>query len=144
MSFYNTLVAYDDCASTPCGNRENICINKQDGYQCHCFGGYKGLNCEIPPDFCSSTSCGNGATCVSHFANFTCMCTEGFTGDLCETEIGKYQIKAICLRSHKKISTEIIRGMTHNILAKLNRANNTKMTHKILRRKLNIEQNESV
>ncbi|XP_077865312.1 uncharacterized protein LOC100372820 [Saccoglossus kowalevskii] len=75
----------DDCHSYPCGFNA-LCFDT--GFQavvCMCFPGYSGEFCNI--NNCHSDPCENGATCVPSSAGFTCTCTAGFTGDLCDSSI---------------------------------------------------------
>ena len=36
-------------------------------------------------DDCSSSPCQNGGSCVDHVSNFSCVCSQGFTGLKCES-----------------------------------------------------------
>ena len=36
-------------------------------------------------DECESATCQNGGTCEDGINQFTCICANGYTGDLCET-----------------------------------------------------------
>ena len=42
-----------------------------------------------PPDPCAPNPCQNGGTCRGSGGDFTCACKPGFSGRLCEHEIGK-------------------------------------------------------
>jgi len=65
-----------------------ICIDKVNFFTCNCAFGFFGVACENVTNFCSPNPCLNGATC----ANASCVCADGFMGDLCET--GKYILYA--------------------------------------------------
>lgn len=80
------FAAVDDCVSSPCGIHK--CMNKLNGYECLCTGGFTGQHCEISPDFCKNNNCQNGATCMNGGANYTCQCPYGFSGTLCGTKAG--------------------------------------------------------
>ena len=41
--------------------------------------------CYIDVDDCIASDCANGATCVDGINQYTCTCTEGFTGKHCES-----------------------------------------------------------
>lgn len=63
-------------------------------YNCMCFDGYNGTNCEIDIDECLSSPCQNNATChqrsnssrsdfsYATAAGFYCDCPVGFTGEV--------------------------------------------------------------
>ncbi|XP_055954312.1 neurogenic locus notch homolog protein 1-like [Patella vulgata] len=79
--------AVDECLSSPCG--KHVCINELSGFKCKCSDGYTGDLCNIPPDYCLSNGCNNGATCNSISTNksFTCTCPKGYKGTLCHVTI---------------------------------------------------------
>lgn len=37
-------------------------------------------------DNCASHPCLNEGYCINNIKNFTCVCVDGYTGDLCDTE----------------------------------------------------------
>lgn len=39
---------------------------------------------EESADYCASSTCYNGATCVNRVKDFTCLCADQFTGRLCD------------------------------------------------------------
>ena len=47
-----------------------------------------GPRCEQREDFCSSSPCLNGATCLSTSEGYSCECPSGFTGHNCGEEVG--------------------------------------------------------
>ena len=61
-------------------------------YNCSCFDGFEGVNCEIDVDECASNPCQNDATCLQRSQSdaydvttadgYDCECAEGFTGKL--------------------------------------------------------------
>ncbi|CAH1781647.1 unnamed protein product [Owenia fusiformis] len=68
----------DYCAQTPCDLAMYRCENDLEGATHRC----------IPLNPCSSSPCENNATCVSEGeTEFSCNCTEFFTGDICDVEI---------------------------------------------------------
>jgi hypothetical protein len=46
----------------------------------------------VCPDECSPNPCMNGATCVDNFNSALCLCSDGYSGDNCQTPIGKSSI----------------------------------------------------
>ena len=56
-------------------------------YACQCMYGWTGHNCGQRQDWCASSPCHNGATCVSGDQGFTCHCAQGFTGHQCQEEV---------------------------------------------------------
>ncbi|KAE8738022.1 hypothetical protein FOCC_FOCC016509 [Frankliniella occidentalis] len=72
----------DDCASEPCQNGAT-CLDMLDGFVCHC------LQCEAEIDECLGDPCNPEGTkaCIDEDNRFTCQCRDGFTGELCETNV---------------------------------------------------------
>ena len=61
-----------------------------NSYNCDCFNGYGGLNCDIILNTpCKSEPCMNGGVCsvVQATGSFTCSCLPNFTGKNCENDI---------------------------------------------------------
>lgn len=79
----------DFCHHEPC-MMHGTCVSRQDRYECHCYARYSGNNCQIdngPP--CDSSPCRNGGTCTEESdGNYSCTCIPGFTGILCESQVG--------------------------------------------------------
>ena len=108
-SDYNTCLCifyldFDECASYPCQNG-GTCTDGIDGYECNCVPGHTGVFCQTGNPFlcfrmlstqigidcsldigeCTSTPCQNNGTCVDEIDRFTCICADGFSGNVCET-----------------------------------------------------------
>ncbi|XP_054718914.1 protein crumbs-like [Uloborus diversus] len=102
----------DDCESKPCQHGAQ-CEDKVKDYQCHCYEGYSGKNCETDIEECASSPCLNSALCLENsnqtlyemnylgfFPSFNyetasgyrCICSSGFTGANCETNIDDCEI----------------------------------------------------
>lgn len=77
----------DQCVPDPCNG--HACIDREFNYACHCGNGYSGVNCEIPPDFCSTLPCKNGGLCQNENGHYNCSCLGSFKGKNCESAIGK-------------------------------------------------------
>ncbi|KFW66546.1 Slit 1 protein, partial [Pygoscelis adeliae] len=95
--------ASDPCKEHSCKNGSS-CVPGATNYTCLCPAHYTGDFCEQPPDFCSaelspcqhgstcvSTSqgpraprCQNNARCLDEVNGYSCLCTEGYSGQLCE------------------------------------------------------------
>ncbi|XP_018585658.2 protein kinase C-binding protein NELL2-like [Scleropages formosus] len=73
----------DECQDEQNGCDENaLCFNTVQGHRCSCKPGYAGNG-----TFCKALCegrCRNGGTCISEN---TCICQQGFTGKMCETDI---------------------------------------------------------
>lgn len=75
----------DQCVPDPCNG--HACIDREFNYACHCGNGYSGVNCEIPPDFCSTLPCKNGGLCQNENGHYNCSCLGSFKGKNCESAI---------------------------------------------------------
>ncbi|XP_020279664.1 protein crumbs isoform X2 [Pseudomyrmex gracilis] len=79
----------DFCHHEPCMMRGK-CVSRLDRYECHCYARYSGNNCEIDNGSpCQNGPCRNGGTCNEDArGDFSCSCKPGFTGSLCESQLG--------------------------------------------------------
>ena len=113
--FWAFFVDFDECASSPCQNM-GTCFDAIDGYTCICMAGYNGDSCEKSKNFgwlfsflneiliilkldveeCASMPCLNNGTCVDEINRFTCNCTSGYTGAVCETSRIVFKSKIDC------------------------------------------------
>ena len=99
----------DECAENEC--EKGLCVDLFLDYRCDCEPGFQGRFCEINIDDCAEVQCLNGATCQgikyerlsdrknlvsatkknNYFSDlildFKCLCTAGFNGSLCESNI---------------------------------------------------------
>ena len=91
------------CSSGPCMNNAS-CENTiafPNGFKCYCndIGDtvYTGDRCQTSTDVCRvpANACMNDGTCVP-IASFRrqCDCRPGYTGDKCETDIGRIDVMA--------------------------------------------------
>ncbi|XP_065194988.1 uncharacterized protein LOC135826287 isoform X2 [Sycon ciliatum] len=73
-------------AFDPC-NTEGECAFNTDSrsYMCQCQPGRTGHYCENEIYECGSEPCQNGGRCVDAFNSFSCNCSVGYEGDLCQT-----------------------------------------------------------
>ncbi|CAH0559053.1 unnamed protein product [Brassicogethes aeneus] len=80
----------DECASNPC-RHGGQCIDLIGNFKCNCPEDFIGKQCEAPLLVtCDNKPCFEGATCETGpnektGNNFTCFCTEGMEGSLCDT-----------------------------------------------------------
>ena len=52
-----------------------------------------GLRCHLKKNLCDNNECQNGGTCeVISDIRYTCKCAAGYTGQNCETDIGKLTV----------------------------------------------------
>ncbi|XP_077982203.1 sushi, von Willebrand factor type A, EGF and pentraxin domain-containing protein 1-like [Glandiceps talaboti] len=82
----NCTTMIDFCLSNPCQNG-GTCQAKLNGYTCTCPDPTQqtGPNCEIL-SFCNDIDCHHGE-CVPLSDGHQCDCEQGYTGDVCDTEI---------------------------------------------------------
>ncbi|XP_065195038.1 uncharacterized protein LOC135826352 [Sycon ciliatum] len=72
-------------AFDPC-NTEGECAFNTDSrsYMCQCQPGRTGHYCENEIDECASEPCQNGGRCIDALNSFTCDCSVGHEGDVCQ------------------------------------------------------------
>ncbi|XP_060582984.1 fibropellin-1-like, partial [Ruditapes philippinarum] len=79
-----------DVANSPCNS--NPCVHGtctpfgSVRYECSCFDGYDGVNCENNIDDCANNpnACAYDGTCVDQVNSYRCQCESGFGGINCE------------------------------------------------------------
>ncbi|TNN67237.1 Fibropellin-1 [Liparis tanakae] len=76
----NCRINVDDCVQHRCQNGAT-CVDEIGGYR-----GYAGVYCEEDIDYCVGHLCSEHGVCLDQQYNFTCRCTLGFEGSLCELE----------------------------------------------------------
>lgn len=84
----------DQCESSPCQNGGR-CESHVGGYRCHCLrqspdgGLYGGAHCDVRLVGCEGHECQNQGSCSAFLLDethgYTCSCTPGYTGPLCNT-----------------------------------------------------------
>ncbi|XP_062608392.1 neurogenic locus Notch protein-like isoform X3 [Saccostrea cucullata] len=85
--WFYTLADDNDCKWKLCQNGGS-CIEKYGGYQCSCYPGFTGINCENDINECLDSPCSNG-TCENNPGSYICGCDLGFTGELCDQDINE-------------------------------------------------------
>ena len=91
----NCQTNIDECSPNPCLNN-GTCIDGFGSYICTCVEGFTGRDCsiicpvghhgekcEIDKNYCMSSSCHNGGTCIEQFDGYSCLCSPQFTGSTC-------------------------------------------------------------
>ncbi|KAJ8041635.1 Hyalin [Holothuria leucospilota] len=99
-TFCESVIMSQDnpCNNFPCQNF-GTCASFGSEYKCYCRPGFSGINCQISTavdpttDSCAAGPCGNEAVCynsyvttspsVAYVPQYTCVCTNGFTGQNC-------------------------------------------------------------
>uniref|UniRef100_A0AAQ5Y7C2 Slit homolog 1b (Drosophila) n=1 Tax=Amphiprion ocellaris TaxID=80972 RepID=A0AAQ5Y7C2_AMPOC len=107
FGFHGTFceVNVDDCEAHGCengatcvdgvGNYTCLCppnytadpLYTPTGPRCVCIPGWVGPECRIDYDECADHRCQNGAQCVDHLDGYSCVCPQGFSGELCEVAL---------------------------------------------------------
>uniref|UniRef100_A0A3Q2D6K0 Protein crumbs homolog 1-like n=1 Tax=Cyprinodon variegatus TaxID=28743 RepID=A0A3Q2D6K0_CYPVA len=92
----------DECQSNPCTGVKSNCVDKVNGYSCHCPLGFGGEDCQEYVFTCTMETCQNGGTCLD-IPDYgpKCLCAAGFSGVGCmenidECESDPCQNGAIC------------------------------------------------
>jgi len=57
-----------------------VCVRQK------CLWLFTGVFCEENIDECNALPCLHNATCIDGIASYSCQCTEGYSGRLCEIE----------------------------------------------------------
>ncbi|KAK6015267.1 EGF-like domain protein [Ostertagia ostertagi] len=80
------------CPDQPC--KHGFCLTDEEGrHACRCDYRFEGQYCELDKDECALKVCPAYATCVnlipkdSKDKGYSCICPEGYTGDLCDREV---------------------------------------------------------
>uniref|UniRef100_A0A8C3A642 Crumbs cell polarity complex component 2b n=1 Tax=Cyclopterus lumpus TaxID=8103 RepID=A0A8C3A642_CYCLU len=82
----------DECQSNPCEGIHSNCVNRANGFSCHCPLGLGGEDCQNNVTTCSELSCQNAGTCVDiHDIGHWCQCAAGYQGRNCEENINECQ-----------------------------------------------------
>lgn len=68
----------------PCVNGECVSTGPAQ-FTCMCPAGWRGSNCDLDFNECTSTPCLNGGTCENIDGGYNCGCVLGFAGQNCET-----------------------------------------------------------
>ncbi|CAJ0925727.1 unnamed protein product [Ranitomeya imitator] len=76
----------DGCKGKPCKNGGTCAIatNTERGFICKCPLGFDGASCEYDTRLCGNLHCHNGGTCISALKTPKCVCSDEFTGPLCQ------------------------------------------------------------
>uniref|UniRef100_A0A2C9KBM1 Uncharacterized protein n=1 Tax=Biomphalaria glabrata TaxID=6526 RepID=A0A2C9KBM1_BIOGL len=94
----------DLCNGNSCQEADGgICVEDYQNLNHRCVCGenynqtYIGNNTVCTKkDFCYPTPCKNGGTCQSNAGSFSCQCTDGFEGSLCQIEIKAEKNETTC------------------------------------------------
>uniref|UniRef100_A0A3Q2QLH1 Protein crumbs homolog 2-like n=1 Tax=Fundulus heteroclitus TaxID=8078 RepID=A0A3Q2QLH1_FUNHE len=78
----------DECQSNPCSGVKSNCLDRVNGYSCHCPLGLGGEDCQDDVTTCSKETCQNGGTCLDiPDLGPQCQCADGFQGMNCEEDV---------------------------------------------------------
>ena len=56
-----------------------LCLDKINGFDCHCNPGFEGALCEIDSNDCINISCSGRGSCIDGVNSFTCSCESSYT-----------------------------------------------------------------
>ncbi|KAI8515731.1 calcium ion binding, partial [Branchiostoma belcheri] len=74
---FPAAVQVDHCVLDPC--EHGRCYNRADGYDCTCFSGWTGVNCNQDIDKCTGNNGGCDHNCVNTAGSYHCTCRKGGT-----------------------------------------------------------------
>lgn len=100
----------DPCSQKNCQNGAQC--NELDGEAtCDCLPGFQGELCDkqIPIDYCESSPCISGATCINSIDDFECVCDIGAIGKRCHLTACDYKPcaeNAICVNLNLEKATK--------------------------------------
>lgn len=101
--FYAVSPSYTDvteCLPATC-SRNGECKEKiGGGTHCLCNPGWTGSNCGKRIDYCDPNPCGNGAECTKLLEGYSCSCTTGFQGQVCDEGRFFFLVFVLCTWSH--------------------------------------------
>jgi Tyrosine-protein kinase ephrin type A/B receptor-like/EGF-like domain len=101
----------EPCSQKNCLNGAN-CNDIDNEASCDCLPGFQGDFCErqVQMDFCESSPCSSGATCVNGVDNYECICEVGMMGKRCHLTACDYTPcpkNAICVNlNHEKTTKD--------------------------------------
>ncbi|XP_059171308.1 sushi, von Willebrand factor type A, EGF and pentraxin domain-containing protein 1-like isoform X2 [Physella acuta] len=81
------------CSDRPCG-QNGVCVVGSQTLTCLCDSPWSGDRCQNVTNFCADNLCANGSSCISRPENkaYTCACSPGFYGVLCNKKIVTRQL----------------------------------------------------
>ncbi|KAK3591031.1 hypothetical protein CHS0354_013096, partial [Potamilus streckersoni] len=65
------------------------CYNTPGSFNCKCYVGFTGNNCETDVDECKgpTNACSGHGICSNNLGSFICYCRDGYTGHICNTDV---------------------------------------------------------
>ncbi|RDD39041.1 Mucin-like protein, partial [Trichoplax sp. H2] len=70
------------CASYPCV-RGSCTATSNSSYNCSCYSGWSGAQCDQETNECLSNPCAPNATCIDKLRSYVCLCPNGWYGNNC-------------------------------------------------------------
>lgn len=122
----------NQCDTSPCQNG-GMCESHVGGYTCHCLKQsqndflYGGTNCDERLVGCEGHECQNQGSCSPFLLDgthgYTCSCSPGYTGPLCETPTTfSFERKGYLLLQSPLVDTEVSCNITLSFKTVLPRA----------------------
>ncbi|KAK3591032.1 hypothetical protein CHS0354_013096, partial [Potamilus streckersoni] len=70
-------------------NNNGTCYNTPGSFNCKCYVGFTGNNCETDVDECKgpTNACSGHGICSNNLGSFICYCRDGYTGHICNTDV---------------------------------------------------------